>query len=96
MADLEKATPDTTHSPAGEEHVGQVALPSGWKYKSPKFGSKKIPWFASPEAQITLVALVCFMCPGGYSPLTLDVGSRTDDAPQACSTPSVGSEAVAR
>lgn len=65
MADPEKATPDTAHSPASEES-GEVVLPNSWKYKSPRFGGKKIPWFASPEAQITLVALVCFMCPGQH------------------------------
>lgn len=67
MADLEKATPTTSHSPASDEPVGDIVLPNSWKYKSPKFGGKKIPWFASPEAQITLVAFVCFMCPGEYS-----------------------------
>jgi len=66
MADREKATPDTHTTSAPEAAVdsnGQVILPQGWLYKRP-FGSGKLPWYASPQTQITLVALVCFMCPG--------------------------------
>lgn len=67
MADVEKANPDAHHSPAAEDYSTGPVLPTGWRYKSPKIAGKKIPWFASPEAQITLVAFVCFMCPGEYS-----------------------------
>lgn len=69
MADREKGSPETESSHA-IDHNGDVALPAGWKYKRPPFGGSKIPWFASPQAQITLVALVCFMCPGKYSDST--------------------------
>lgn len=39
-------------------------LPAGWKYKSFKLGPFTIPWYASPEIQLLLVSLVCFLCPG--------------------------------
>ena len=41
--------------------------PSGWKYKTYNFGSIKVPCYASPPFQLTLVALVCFMCPGMFN-----------------------------
>lgn len=47
------------------EERAEAVLPSGWKYKKFGFGSRKI-WYASPEFQIILVALVCFLCPGQY------------------------------
>ena len=78
MADVEKGSPDARHSPADVDHNGDIVLPENWKYKSPKLGSKKIPWFASPEAQITLVALVCFMCPGEHSKLKCSKHPLTD------------------
>jgi hypothetical protein len=39
-------------------------MPTGWKYKSLKFGPVRLPYYASPEAQLMLVSFVCFLCPG--------------------------------
>lgn len=38
--------------------------PQGWRYRNFKVGPLAIPWYASPEAQLLLVSLVCFLCPG--------------------------------
>ena len=46
------------------EPVTENVLPASWKYKSPKVAGIKLPWYASPEAQLILVAFVCFLCPG--------------------------------
>jgi hypothetical protein len=67
MADTEKAaashdvhTPDYSNSESTE-----LVLPPGRLYRSPgKLFGRKLPWYASPETQITLVAFVCFLCPG--------------------------------
>ena len=42
-------------------------LPSGWKYKvlNSRFGI----YYASPKFQLTMVALVCFLCPGMFNAL---------------------------
>ncbi|KAF2767620.1 MFS general substrate transporter [Teratosphaeria nubilosa] len=69
---------DTPQSKRPEEHVGtstrsfdseHVAadIPTGWKYRSLKIGPWTLPWYASPEAQLLLVAGVCFMCPGMFN-----------------------------
>jgi len=42
-------------------------MPTGWKYKSLKFGPATLPWYASPELQLILVSFVCFLCPGKTS-----------------------------
>ena len=44
-----------------------VEVPSGWRYKSLRLRSKALPWYASPESQLTLVSFVCFLCPGKAS-----------------------------
>jgi hypothetical protein len=43
-------------------------LPSGWKYKilNTRFGI----YYASPKFQLTMVALVCFLCPGMFNALS--------------------------
>lgn len=66
MAEAEKTAPehhvqapeDTVH----EGHVGEI--PAGWRYKQLKIGPLKLPWYASPQVQLVMVALVCFLCPG--------------------------------
>lgn len=67
MADIsDKGTPTPelsvpdSHS---DTHYGG-ATPSGWKYKSYKIGPVRLPYYASPKAQLLLVAFVCFLCPG--------------------------------
>lgn len=67
MAEIEQKT-DPAHnvqSPAASEHEELIAdRPAGWMYKSAKLGPLTIPWYASPEIQLVMVAFVCFLCPG--------------------------------
>lgn len=67
MEDLPEKTKPTTYirSPEfdSDEAVhssGVVDIPQGWKYKR-FFG---LPYYASPQFQLVLVAFVCFLCPG--------------------------------
>jgi hypothetical protein len=61
MADEKQVSHDEPHQLSVEDT--QAALPSGWLYKGFKIGNKRL-WYASPQVQITMVAFVCFMCPG--------------------------------
>ncbi|GAB7363435.1 hypothetical protein MBLNU230_g3710t1 [Neophaeotheca triangularis] len=45
----------------------QAVRPAGWKYKDFKLGPITIPYYASPQAQLLLVSLVCFLCPGMFN-----------------------------
>lgn len=58
--------PQATHAHSGEE-AGQSSRPTGWMYKSFRFGPIRLPWYASPPSQLVLVALVCFLCPGMFN-----------------------------
>lgn len=51
----------TVHESGYSDH------PVGWRYKTYNFGFIKIPCYASPPFQLTLVAFVCFMCPGMFN-----------------------------
>lgn len=75
MADAERTTAEgvpeksaTEHrvgSPEESTHEGQTGeIPKGWKYKQIRIGPITLPWFASPQVQLVLVAFVCFLCPG--------------------------------
>ena len=75
MADTQSAVADalpekqtTEHhveSPDASTHEGQTGeIPKGWKYKQVKIGPITLPWFASPQVQLVMVAFVCFLCPG--------------------------------
>jgi hypothetical protein len=68
MADVLEANSD---QPKTDAHDGgeQLVLPSGWMYKQFKVGSFQLPWYASPPAQLLVVAVVCFMCPGMFNAL---------------------------
>jgi hypothetical protein len=53
--------------PVGDHHV---AFPNqGWKYKQRKLLGFTFPWYASPSVQLTMVAFVCFLCPGMFNAL---------------------------
>ncbi|KXT08618.1 hypothetical protein AC579_5971 [Pseudocercospora musae] len=50
--------------PRGREPPRDDALiPLGWKYKQ-FFG---LPYYASPQVQLVLVAFICFLCPGMFN-----------------------------
>ena len=79
MADAERPTVDnipekttTEHHVASPEsestHEGQqtVEIPNGWRYRQAKIGSLKLPFYASPQVQLVMVAFVCFLCPGKF------------------------------
>lgn len=58
---------------------GEPQRPKGWMYKSFKFGSLHVPWYASPRIQLGMVAFVCFMCPGMYNAMTgMGAGGKAD------------------
>ena len=53
------------------EEVGHhAALPQSWKYKQLKIGGFRLPFYASPQIQLVIVAFVCFLCPGMFNALT--------------------------
>lgn len=49
------------------EGIAPLVRPTGWMYKSRKIGKLSIPWYASPQVQLVLVAFVCFLCPGMFN-----------------------------
>jgi len=58
-----------TPSPSHQE-AATVALPHTWKYRQLKIGSYKLPYYASPQVQLVVVAFVCFLCPGMFNALS--------------------------
>ncbi|KAM3077202.1 hypothetical protein ACMFMG_003333 [Clarireedia jacksonii] len=68
---------DVNYSGDDNHHV---PLPTkGWKYKQHKLFGFTIPWYASPQVQITMVGFVCFLCPGMFNALGgLGGGGRQD------------------
>lgn len=64
------STSPTDHNSSTGDENGRTELPTGWKYRKWTIGSIKIPPYASPPSQLTLVAFVCFMCPGMFNALT--------------------------
>lgn len=66
---------------ATDEEAGQESgvLGKRWMYKPIKIGLLELPWFASPEMQLILVAFVCFLCPGMYNAVSgLGGGGQVD------------------
>ena len=82
MGDVEKSTPATATASHADDltHHDHPALDlSSWKYKPTKLGPLTIPPYASPETQLLLVSLVCFLCPGMFNALSgLGAGGGTD------------------
>lgn len=51
-----------------ESGVDQTVIGPAWMYKPLfKLGKWEAPYFASPEMQLYLVSLVCFLCPGMFN-----------------------------
>jgi hypothetical protein len=60
--------PSPTPTPAPSE--GSLDVPVSWMYRHYfMFFGWVMPYFASPEIQITIVSLVCFCCPGMFNAL---------------------------
>jgi hypothetical protein len=68
MTDVPEPTFEQRKSDA-QNDAEELVLPAGWMYKQFKVGSFKLPWYASPPAQLFVVAVVCFMCPGMFNAL---------------------------
>ncbi len=41
-----------------------------WRYRQFRLGRLYLPYYASPPAQLLIVSLVCFLCPGMFNALT--------------------------
>lgn len=54
-------------APDPESGVDQAVVGPAWMYKPLKIGKWEAPYFASPEMQLYLVSLVCFLCPGMFN-----------------------------
>ena len=79
MADIEtenqeaKEHDSVSHAPRDDHKVpiaeesGSIGSPVGWKYREFNMGCIRVPCYASPPFQLTLVAFVCFMCPGMFN-----------------------------
>jgi MFS family permease len=59
----------TTPEQSVVEPTGTLELPNSWKYKRLSLFGFKLPWYASPPAQLLIVSFVCFMCPGMFNAL---------------------------
>ena len=68
-ADVKDTVPSDPSDPIDNEPVGALGRPEGWMYREIKIGPIRIPWYASPKTQLTMVAFVCFMCPGMFNAL---------------------------
>ncbi|KAL1301869.1 hypothetical protein AAFC00_006051 [Neodothiora populina] len=66
----EKPLHEVTTSHSVGDGQTETVHPTGWKYKQPKIGPLKLPWYASPMSQLVLVAFVCFLCPGMFNALS--------------------------
>ncbi|KAF2396189.1 MFS general substrate transporter [Trichodelitschia bisporula] len=64
-------TPQTDVEVAAS-HNGPVdtSVPKTWKYRQIRLGPWTLPWYASPQTQLLIVAFVCFLCPGMFNALT--------------------------
>ena len=62
MADSNQSGDATAH--------GDLVKPEGWMYRDFRLGPLRVPWYASPPTQLTMVAFVCFLCPGMFNALS--------------------------
>ena len=65
--DSVSGAPHDDHKVSIAEESGSLDSPVGWKYRKYSLGFIRIPCYASPPFQLTLVAFVCFMCPGMFN-----------------------------
>lgn len=64
-----KAPVPPTEQIAWDLNNGPVPRPAGWMYKGIKLGKREL-WYASPQVQLLMVAMVCFLCPGMFNAIT--------------------------
>ena len=75
--DPEKHSPEaqvmgsTASAPANDSPIddksAKVDVPTALKYQARRIGPLSIPYYASPQVQLVLVAFVCFLCPGMFN-----------------------------
>jgi MFS family permease len=75
MSEGKGTAPEVADSPVDGTHDlsyegAPATRPSGWMYRERKLGRITIPWYAHPKTQLTMVAIVCFMCPGMFNALS--------------------------
>ncbi|KAL8403548.1 hypothetical protein RB594_008713 [Gaeumannomyces avenae] len=72
---------EPTAAPVAASGAG-FERPGGWMYKRWKVAGRKFNiWYASPKAQLLVVSMVCFLCPGMFNALTgLGDGGLSDNA----------------
>ena len=70
MAQAAAADPSGSDPNVSTAENTDPGRPVGWKYRTYSVGPIKIPCYASPPFQLTLVAFVCFMCPGMFNALS--------------------------
>lgn len=68
MAD-EKAISSSPQEEAHNHDDGPIQRPRGLIYKGVRLFGKDF-WYAMPSAQLLMVSLVCFMCPGMFNALS--------------------------
>lgn len=70
MAEVNNEKPLDEVNSTDNSVEGVLARPSGWMYKQVRVGKWFFPWYASPVAQLVIVAFVCFLCPGMFNALS--------------------------
>ena len=65
---------------------GVASRPEGWMYRQIKLGPLNLSWYASPAFQLTMVAFVCFLCPGMFNAINGIGGAGQVDAVTANET----------
>lgn len=58
------SSPDIHQADSQHSSDADLQHPTGWLYTARKIGPITIPYYASPKAQLLIVAFVCFLCPG--------------------------------
>jgi MFS family permease len=71
MADIPEKDTAAAASPyeanSVEETAGRASRGKAWMYRRFNFAGISIPHYASPPAQLLIVSLVCFLCPGMFN-----------------------------
>lgn len=66
----EKPLPEVLSTTGSADTPNETfARPAGWTYRRFSIGPVTLPMYASPPAQLLVIALVCFLCPGMFNAL---------------------------
>ena len=64
------ASSDQSHTFNDRKYQSNTRQYNNWRYRDFRVGRLYIPYYASPPAQLLVVSLVCFLCPGMFNALT--------------------------